>query len=653
MLEIYFDGVLLNPDKYMSLSQNGNLFDKTFKLGATLCRKFTLEIPKADFVPTTKNVVIKYMSNDYAHLIVDKYEYNEGGGIPTVKITLCDRMVLANTNYNASSIVPTTTLGILQDICSKIGVELGDTTFENNDVVVNFFDSTVQARKYISYIAEIAGGFARIESDGKLYIRTFNNSVNHTLLPDLCEEILIGQKHKIERVVFDNGIQVYKTSEDETLETLYLDSENVYINDEATFNKIVAKIINFEYYNISTGSTYIMYDTIPGDILKLTYENVDYYTIEDYDTLDFLGSWNGSYRLNLDSALQQETKTAGVNIQIKAIKINMNRINNELSIAVEDISEQQTVNNELQNKINANTSLINQKANEINLSVDEKVGQVSDNINSLQNNVDNNYNDLFSLIQENSSNINILKESITSTVKSTGGNNLLRNSVGFAGLDFWEVTNENNITTIQDSETEQTTVSGSKFRFLNNATLKQSYVTKIGNTYGISFKIKHIPVGEINAVYIRLHRTETDYIDVLSPEESVAEYTDFHEFNVYTYKATMINPWIEIISNGNDLIEISDLIISNGENQSWSGYFDEVYGKQHRLDQYGLKLTDLASGNYSQTTNNAYRINSNGNDVAEISKNKVQSDNAVISNSIELGEVLTITKLDDNNILEY
>lgn len=653
MLEIYFDGVLLDPDKYMSLSQNGNLFDKTFKLGSTLCRKFTLEIPKADFIPTTKNVVIKYMSNDYAHLIIDKYEYNEGGGIPTVKITLCDRMVLANINYDASSIVPTTTLGILQDICSKIGVELGDTTFENNGVAVNFFDSTVQARKYISYIAEIAGGFARIESDGKLYIRTFNNSVNHTLLPDLCEEILIGQKHKIERVVFDNGIQVYKTSEDETLETLYLDSENVYINDEATFNKIVAKIINFEYYNISTGSTYIMYNTIPGDILKLTYENVDYYTIEDYDTLDFLGSWNGSYRLNLDSALQQETKTAGLNIQIKAIKINMNRIDNELNIAVEDISEQQVVNNDLQNKINANTSLINQKSNEINLSVDEKVGQINDNVNALQNNVDSNYDDLFSLIQENSSNINVLKESITSTVKSTGGNNLLRNSVGFAGLDFWEVTNGNNITTIQDSETEQTTVSGSKFRFLNNAILKQSYVTKIGNIYGVSFKLKHIPVGETNAVYIRLYRTATDYIDILSPEESVAEYTDFHEFNVYTYEATMINPWIEVISTGNDLIEISDLIISNGENQSWSGYFDEVYGKQHRLDQYGLKLTDLASGNYSQTTNNAYRINSNGNDVAEISKNKVQSDNAVISNSIELGEVLTIIKLDDNNILEY
>lgn len=653
MLEIYFDGVLLDPDKYMSLSQNGNLFDKTFKLGATLCRKFVLEIPKADFIPTTQDVVIKYMSNDYAHLIIDKYEYNEGGGIPTVKITLCDRMVLANTNYNASSIVPTTTLGILQDICSKIGVELGDTTFENNDIVVDFFDSTVQARKYISYIAEIAGGFARIESDGKLYIRTFNNLNSHTLLPDLCEEILIGQKHKVERVVFDNGLQVYKTSEDETLETLYLDSENVYINDEATFNKIVAKIINFEYYNISTGSTYIMYDTIPGDILKLTYENIDYYTIEDYDTLNFLGSWTGNYKLNLDSALQQETKTAGLNIQIKAIKINMNRIDNELTIAVEDINGQQAINNELQNNINANTSLINQKANEINLSVDEKVGQVNDNVNGLQDTVNGNYDNLFSLIQENSSNINILKESITSTVKSTGGNNLLRNSVGFAGLDFWEVTNENNITTIQDSETEQTTVSGSKFRFLNNATLKQSYVTKIGNTYGVSFKLKHIPVGETNAVYVRLHRTATDYIDVLSTEESIAEYTDFHEFNVYTYEASMINPWIEIISNGNDLVEISDLIISNGENQSWSGYFDEVYGKQHRLDQYGLKLTDLASGNYSQTTNNAYRINSNGNDVAEISKNKVQSDNAVISNAIELGEVLTIIKLDDNNILEY
>ena len=163
MLEIYFDGVLLDPNNYMDLSQKWDMFDKEFKLGMTPSREINLTIPKSVFT-NPEEIVIKYAGNDYAHLIVDKVSYDENGSIPKAKLTLVDKMVNANFNYDASQLVPCSIKTILEDICDKMGVELGTTTFTNEDLVVDYYDNTLLARDYLSFISELAGGFARIEN---------------------------------------------------------------------------------------------------------------------------------------------------------------------------------------------------------------------------------------------------------------------------------------------------------------------------------------------------------------------------------------------------------------------------------------------------------------------------------------------------------
>lgn len=651
MLEIYFDGVLLHEDNYLSLTQKGTMFDKEFKLGTTLAREFELTIPKSKFNPSTSEVLIKYMSNDYAHLVIDEYSYNESSGIPTVDITLIDKMVLSNVNYDASGIVPTTALGVLQDICTKIGVELGSTEFTNSDVVVDYYDSTVQARTYIGYIAELAGGFARIENDGKLYIRTYSNAnVSNTIVPELCEQIIIGEKHKVERVVFDNGLLVMKSSDDESLETLYLDSENVYINTETEFNNLCANIVGFEYYNLETGRTYILPSSTVGDVLKFTYDNVDYYTISQYEKLDFYGNWQGGYSLHIENSKQQETKVSGIDTQVKSLKVSLNRTENQLSIVVTDITTQKDVNSELLGKINANASKIEQTSGNITLSVQQITGDLDKKINDLDGDLDAINKDLLSKLEKAESQIEQLADRITSSVKSTGGNNLLRNSVGLGGLDFWDVTG--NVVPTQDNYTEQNTISGSKFVMNGASSLTQYYITQLGTSYGIGFKLRHIVNGTPNAVYVRIHTTETDYHDVLVDAEQTNEYTMFTEFNTFTYTSKGNNPYLKIINDGDDTVEISDLIISTGDNHSWSGYMDEVYGKEHRLDKYGLELTDLASGNSTTVTNTTVEIVNSGEVVAELSKTQVKSDAGNFENKLQI-RTLQIVALDDYNVVEY
>lgn len=653
MLEIYFDGVLIDPINYMSLTQKWVMFDKEFKLGTAMSREFNLTVPQSIFNENTQEVLIKYNSNDYAHLIIDDFKYNQNAGIPSVDITLCDRMILANFNYDASKIVPTTTLGILQDICNKIGVELGNTEFPNSDEPVDFYDNSIQARDYISYISECAGGFARIENDGKLWIRHFNNLENtKDIIPDLCEQIIVGQKHEIQRVVFDNGLVVFKTDYDEDeKETLYLNSNNMYINTQEQFDNIVEKIIGFIYYNLDTGKTLILPTSMTGDVLKLTYDNFDYYTIQQTSNLNYMGVWQGSYQLNLNSNKQAETKIDGYKEKIKAIKINQNRMDNILTIAVQDIDFQKnTTNVDLFNKIEANTTLISQTANEINSSVKQIAGELQGDIDTVNQDLINATAQLQNKIIENTTLIQQLATSIISTIKTTGGNNLLRNSVGFAGLDFWETTGS--VTSSQDSEVENTTVSGSKFTIVGAGSIKQQFINQVGMTYGVSFKIKHIKAGSGSSIKVRIHKTTTDIVEILVGENQTKEFLEFETFNEFTYVATSLNPIIEVVCSGSDTLEISDLIISIGENQSWSGYFDEVYGKEHRLDKYGLQLTDLSSGDYSKQTSRSLTFVDNGNVVSEISQDKVKSDNGEFENSYKIRRLHTVA-LNDDNVIEY
>ena len=63
----------------------------------------------------------------------------------------------------------------------------------------------------------------------------------------------IGEGRKITRVVYDNGVGTFWEF-DESGNTLYLDSNNVYIIDEDDVEDIYNKIKDFEFYSITVGN---------------------------------------------------------------------------------------------------------------------------------------------------------------------------------------------------------------------------------------------------------------------------------------------------------------------------------------------------------------------------------------------------------------
>ena len=190
----------------------------------------------------------------------------------------------------------------------------------------------------MQYLAELNGGYSQVNSSGKHELKEFRESSTRIDINE-CSDFKLGQKHKIERVVFDNGLLKFETSSDESLETLYLNQNNVFINTEAVFNKIANKILNFEFYSITVSNCPIDSSVRAGDIITFYDDDGNEYpTIAQY-SLNYNGGWIGGYSLDINSKQRQETKIKGDIERVKALAVTLDRNLNELRIDVRETEQ--------------------------------------------------------------------------------------------------------------------------------------------------------------------------------------------------------------------------------------------------------------------------------------------------------------------------
>ena len=233
-----------------------------------------------------------------------------------VKIKATDYMKKFEDNkYDGSNLTyPKTMLEVLEDICQKAGVELGSTSFLNSEKQIAVYDNTVTARTYLGYIAEQAGGFAVIGRDGKLYIKTFGeDTINFNV--DLFGDFTWGDKLKVSRVSYEDGIQNYKFG-DETQATVFIDQNNMYIVDSEQVENIYNQIKDFEVYTFE-GETIIdpAYDI--GDILVIDGKKVLY-----QGEIKYAGKFKASINNKVQAKTEQESmQTKQTKIKSKEYKV--------------------------------------------------------------------------------------------------------------------------------------------------------------------------------------------------------------------------------------------------------------------------------------------------------------------------------------------
>lgn len=240
--------------------------------------------------------------------------------------------------------------------------------------------------------------------------------------------------------------------------------------------------------------------------------------------------------------------------------------------------------------------------------------------------------------------VEISANNLTTTFKTSGGSNLLRNSVGYSGTDFW--LSYGDITTNQNDDMS---LSGSEFILNGEASLEQVYSTQIETKYSIAFKYKHTAIGTANPIKIEV-LGNGDPFTVLNTTEVN------NEWKIVTlekpYEALTSSPKIVITCTGDDKLEITDLIISQGTNDVWSGYVDEVYGKKHQLDANGLRLYSETSNRSTNTTSTSYQLKEGRDVIAELNRDRVYTQMGEFDQGVKIGRLRTVV-LDNNNIIEY
>ena len=377
-MKIYFDNVLINEDYYKSLTNTHNLFNGNFILGSTASNTFTLELDVLATSTTPEAIKITDNDEDYATLVIDKVEDVDKY---TKSYKLTDKLVDLNYYYDASEFInqnggSALTSEILADMCSKIGLEVDENINWINDIPVTWYDNTILAREYAGYIAEINAGYIIILPNGKLTIKQHKMASKYTINVDDCENFTLGERHIISKVVYDNGIVKYEAG-DEIGNTLYLDTNNVFIVSQEQVTNIYNSIVGFEFYSVETGNCPINKDVRAGDVITFVDGDNEYPTIANID-LSYNGGWNGGYSLDINTERQEETDLIGNNTKIRGIVSRLNRDEAKLEVIAtqtddntEEIGNLQVGFDEVKTEVSKVTNLIKETQSNNNLIIED------------------------------------------------------------------------------------------------------------------------------------------------------------------------------------------------------------------------------------------------------------------------------------------
>lgn len=96
-------------------------------------------------------------------------------------------MIKFNTLYKDSVAYPCKLSKLFTNVCSQVGLEAGNTDFTNCNYMIlgNPFTNNEDCRTVLSNIAQLAGGFAKIGRDNKVYIKTLKNISNLLRVKDV------------------------------------------------------------------------------------------------------------------------------------------------------------------------------------------------------------------------------------------------------------------------------------------------------------------------------------------------------------------------------------------------------------------------------------------------------------------------------------
>ena len=354
------------------------------------------------------------------------------------KIYANDRMVKFEKNYETKLSFPASMKDIALDVAKKAGVELITDTFVNCDYTIkskpNLTDVTL--RKALMYIAELAGGYARITRDGCLEIfnieNTSENTSNYASETYFSNELIANEIHdQYNTITGDNLITFsnkgFATSkidklvfEIPNLESEMGDGKNVYYIVDNLFCHNPDDVIE-NIYNVITKINYVPYEgKLQGDPALQVGDNVSIKndgglinTIITNRSLSYMGGLTEEYQAVGISTTEKHSTGKG------SVEIEIDKTKTEIIVMAGEI-EQKVSNEDFESTIKQTTDNITLEIKNTKEGLESKIEQTTDSI-TLE--IKNNKEELESKIEQTADSITLEvknnKEELESKIEQT------------------------------------------------------------------------------------------------------------------------------------------------------------------------------------------------------------------------------------------
>ena len=329
-----------------------------FSLDNFISKEYTLtlrDLPNnviiADQVKISIGTLVDSNNNTYEDVPIGVFNIQDTPTTDSNKISikLRDNRVKFDFNYNAQPLIESlggsATLGqILNNICFLANVTNNVGNFDGDNIEVSIYDNSISATTYVSYILEQGGYIPTIDRYGNLIKIDISNLTTHRIPLSLVEKYEIGTPYEIERVVYESGIIKYESSNNEALDTLYLNSANPYITEQEQIDNIFEKLEGFVIDSVVTGR-------ILGNPAIDSYDLIEIYDDEQlneptvFKTLaNNAYTFNGVHRNTFDTQIGKEQRTENVSLNSeptfrKYAKTSIDNLENSISLTVGEIND--------------------------------------------------------------------------------------------------------------------------------------------------------------------------------------------------------------------------------------------------------------------------------------------------------------------------
>jgi hypothetical protein len=249
----------------------------------------------------------------------------------TITLDCVDRMYKAEKEYISDLMYPTTLLNILQSASGQAGITLATTTFANSDYIVPnepVFEG-VTCRKVFAQVAELAGGYAKINRLGALEIITLGDESVRDI-NDFKFTINEVAEASIDKVIVKVGEE---TATKGTGENIYTIVDNMFCQNPAD---VVEPI-----YNVLKNVSYIAYN-LPRWQGDFSLDLGDKVTIDGNYTyilsrkLTYTGGLREDYMAPAKSNVEKEsTGKSNILLDMNNIKTQIKVIEGEITQSIE------------------------------------------------------------------------------------------------------------------------------------------------------------------------------------------------------------------------------------------------------------------------------------------------------------------------------